>query len=65
MTCDVERHGDVAPGRGRTWREQPMCDVTSCHVLCDIEGPGLGPYDNWVMSESDVPTPLRLCRGHI
>ena len=20
----------------------------------------LGPYDNWVMSESDVPTPLRL-----
>ena len=25
----------------------------------------VGPYDNWVMSESDVPTPLRLCRGHI
>ena len=27
--------------------------------------PHLGPYDNWVMSEYDVPTPLRFCRGHI
>ena len=25
----------------------------------------IAPYYNWVISESDVPTPLGLCRGHI
>ena len=25
----------------------------------------VAPYDDWVISESDVPTPLQLCRGHI
>ena len=42
----------------------PTAEVMSEMVSEEISAQ-IAPYYKWVISESDVPTPLGLCRGHI